>query len=95
MKIRLAEAARDDLRRIVRTTAVVDPDKASELNRELRTVFRVVADAPFQCSIVHGSRSPGVRKKPLRPHLVLFQVNPGEIMILRIVHERSDWTSFV
>jgi len=39
--------------------------------------------------------SPTVRKKSVRPYLLLYTIIADEIVILRIAHERSDWTSLV
>jgi len=39
--------------------------------------------------------APGVRKKTVRPYLILYTILDGEVAVLRIVHERSDWTSLL
>lgn len=33
------------------------------------------------------------RKKSVRPYVLLFTIRGGEVIILRIAHERSDWIS--
>ena len=36
-----------------------------------------------------------MRKKSVRPYVLLFEVRTDHVLILRIAHERSDWASLV
>jgi plasmid stabilization system protein ParE len=62
---------------------------------ELREAAKAIGPAPFRCSPVIGSRIPGLRKKSAPSYVLLFEVFSGEVLILRVAHERSDWMSLV
>lgn len=95
MKVRFAALAREDLNRLIDSVAAIDPERAFRLNNGFNVAVRAIAMAPFRCPQVSGSAQIGIRKKAWRPHLVFFRVRGGEVLLVRILHERSDWTSLV
>jgi plasmid stabilization system protein ParE len=59
----------------------------------LRAAARSIGEFPYVSSAVPSAS--GTRKKSVRPYVLLFVIRDGEVLILRIAHERSDWTSLV
>jgi len=91
VKVRLTGSAESDLERIGDWIAGDDPDRARLTIRALRAATRSLAAAPHASSPVLSS--PGVRKKSVTPYLILYRISDGQIVVLRVAHERSDWTS--
>jgi toxin ParE1/3/4 len=95
VRVRLSRPAREDIQRISDRIARDDPKRARSVAIELREASKAIGLAPFRCSPVIGSRIPGLRKKSAPPYVLLFEVFLGEVLILRVAHERSDWNSLV
>ena len=93
MRVRFTESAEADLERIGDRIAEIDYERARLTVRGLRAVARSIGSLPYAWSPVPGSR--GVRKKSVRPYVLLYTVVGGEVVILRIAHERSDWISLL
>lgn len=93
MKVRFTGSAEADLERIGDRIAEFDPERARLTVRALRAAARSIGALPHASSPV--VTSPGVRKKSVRPYLILYTPTDGEAVVLRIAHERSDWASLV
>jgi plasmid stabilization system protein ParE len=93
VKVRFTGSAEADLERIGDRIAENSPERARLTVRALRATSRSIGAAPYLWSPVVPSR--GVRKKLVRPYVVLYTITAGEVVILRIAHERSDWASLV
>jgi len=91
VKVRLTASAEADIESIGDRIAEDDSNRARLTIRALRAAARSIGGTPYLGSPVLSSS--GVRKKSLRPHLLLYTIAAGEVVILRIVHERSDWAA--
>ena len=93
MKIRFGDAAQYDLQTVLLALAAVDPDRAKLTSRALRACVRSIGLAPM-LGPTAGIGS-AIRKRRMPPYLFLYEIRATEILILRIVHERSDWASLI
>jgi toxin ParE1/3/4 len=93
VRVRLTASAEADIERIGDRIAEDDSERARLTVRAVRATARSIGGAPYLSSPVVSS--PGVRKKTARPYLLLYSITGGEVVILRIAHERSDWASLV
>ena len=93
MRVRFTGSAEADLERIGDQIAQADSERARLTVRGLRAAARSIGALPRAWSPVLSS--PGVRKKAFPPYVLLYTIFPDEIVLLRIAHERSDWTSLV
>ncbi len=93
MRVRLTQSAEADIESIGDQLAESDSERARLTVRALRAAARSIAGAPYAWSPVPGR--PEVRKKSLRPYVLLYTIRQREVLILRIAHERSDWASLV
>ena len=91
MRVRLTEPAEFDLERLADAIALIDPPRAKLFVEQLKVAARDIGRAPYRCPSV--AANPQVRKKSVSPYLMLFEVRDNHVLILRIVHERSDWAS--
>ena len=73
--------------------AEFDPDRGETIAKELRAEARSIGQSPRLWSPVPSN--PGTRKKSYRPYVLLYTISGGEVLILRVVHQRSDWVSLV
>jgi toxin ParE1/3/4 len=93
VRVRLTEPAEFDLERLADTIAQGDPKRAKTVTAQLKAAAREIGRAPFRYSPIIGK--PRLRKRSVRPYLLLFEVRGDHVLILRIAHERSDWTSLI
>jgi plasmid stabilization system protein ParE len=93
VRVRFTGSAENDLERIGDRIAETDSERARLTIRGLRAAARAIGGYPRGSPPVLTSF--GVRKKPVRPYLLLYTIVSDEIVILRIAQERSDWTSLV
>lgn len=93
MRVRFTGSAEADLERIGDRIAEFDPERARLTVRGLRAAARSIGELPYASSRM--VTSPAVRKKAIRPYVLLYTVRGGQVAILRIAHERSDWVSLV
>ena len=93
MKVRFSGSAEADLDRIGDSIAEYDSERARLTVKGLRAAARSLSVLPRAPAPVPSS--PGVRKKTIRPYVLLYTIAGGEIVLLRIAHERSDWVSLV
>jgi toxin ParE1/3/4 len=93
VKVRFTASADADLEKIGDRIAEADPERARLTIRGLRAAGRSIGEFPYISSPVRSA--PGVRKKSVRPYLLLFTIRASEVLITRVAHERSDWISLV
>jgi plasmid stabilization system protein ParE len=91
VKVRFTRSAEADLESIADDIAAIDPERARLTVRGLRAAARSIGAFPRAGSPV--STSPGVRKKAVRPYVILYSIIGSEVVLVRIAHERSDWIS--
>lgn len=63
--------------------------QAGRYVEKLRRAFDLLADFPFLAAERHEI-SPAVRVHPLGSHLLVYREEAGDVLILRILHARSD-----
>jgi plasmid stabilization system protein ParE len=93
VNVRLTQPAEFDLERLADRIAQIDPQRAKMIAEQLKAAARTIGHAPFQYPRV--AADPRLRKKSVRPFVLLFEVRGDHVLILRIAHERSDWASLV
>lgn len=93
MRVRFTQSAERDLERIGDRLAQSDPERARLTVRGVRAAARSLSAMPYVSSPILSS--PGVRKKSVRPFVLLYTIRGGEALILRVAHESSDWVSLV
>ena len=93
MKVRFSEFAERDLELLLDNIALIDPVRARLANRAIRSLIHSIGAGPSLGSPVGDGMA--TRKKTLRPYCILYGVRSDEVLILPIVHERSDWASLV
>jgi plasmid stabilization system protein ParE len=95
VKFRLTEPAAYDIRRITDHIASDDPVGAELIAKKFQSALRAIGNTPFLYPRVPRSRWRALRKNSVKPYVILFEVVGKEARILRVAHERSDWTSLV
>lgn len=93
MRVRFTASAEADLEKIGDRIAGSDPERARLTVRGLRAAARSIGGLPYGWSPV--VTAPGTRKKAVPPYVVLYTIAGGEVVVVRIAHERSDWVSLV
>ena len=90
MIVRLAEAARDDLRRIRSDgAATFGPERAARYLRGMNGAFARLSDFP---KIGRARRTdPEVRVLTYGSHVIIYLLEVDEILVLRVRHGREDW----
>ena len=89
-KARLTEAARDDVQDIWLFGADRwSVPQADGYEDGLRALIRAPAETPTMAP----ERGPisGIRVHPYRSHIIAFRVTDDGILVLRVLHGRSDW----
>lgn len=89
----MTEGAEADLENIGDRIAETDSNSAELTVRAVRAAARLIAERPATGSPVIGRA--GIRKRRFKPYVILYAVGPGEVLIIRIAHERSDWISLI
>ena len=93
MKVRFAEPAESDLERLADAIACTDPKRAREFAERVRDAAKAMALTPMRYPPVPSN--PRLRKKSVRPYVLIFEIRGDHILLVRIAHERSDWVSLV
>ena len=89
--LRLSEAARADIRAIYREGVErFGLARADAYASALRESIERLADYPESAPFRECLGGP-VRVLPVRSHIVIYAIDPGEVHILRIRHAREDW----
>ena len=65
-------------------------DQADAYARDLNGLFTLIAQHPHMASTRPGTPE-GVRVHPHRAHLIAYRPDAGGILIVRVLHGRSDW----
>ncbi|HEY9180097.1 MAG TPA: type II toxin-antitoxin system RelE/ParE family toxin [Candidatus Baltobacteraceae bacterium] len=90
-KLRYSAKAREDLRAIrIRQLQGGSLDAAVAFERRLRSVMQKSTMTFKDSGRARHEFGPGVRCYPVAPYLVFYQVHPGEIYVLRILHGHRD-----
>lgn len=94
MRLQWADTAHEDLFRIA---DFLDTEEIGSGNAMLEAVLAatgLLAQHPQIGPAIMGSR---IRKWPVtgHPFLLLYEVGPRQISIVRFVHNRSDWQSLL
>ena len=56
----------------------------------LKKLFELLAGSPFLAR-ERPEFDPPVRLHPYGSHIVIYRVENGELMVLRVLHGRQDW----
>ena len=89
------ERARADLRDIWFFGAERwSPKQADTYLRALVQTFDLLADQPMLAR-ERREIAEGVRSHPQGTHIILFRVDPKGIEVLRVVHQRSNWSAYL
>ena len=91
MTIRFTKAARKDLQTIyLQGDEMFGRKQAEAYAQGLAAVFRLIAEYPQSSRLRHETTRP-VRARPYRSHVILYAVEEGEVLILRVRHGHEDW----
>jgi plasmid stabilization system protein ParE len=93
VRVRFTASAEADIEQIAARIVEADPERVRLTLRGLRAAARSIGLMPYVSSPVPSASA--TRKKSVRPYILLFTIRGGEVIILRIAHERSDWISLV
>lgn len=93
MRVVIATAARDDLRRIGDFIAQDNPPRALSFVQELREKARDLGEWPDRFPLVHPQRS--LRKRTFGNYLILYRVEIDRVLVLRFVHASQDYGSML
>ena len=66
--------------------------QADRYGEGLRQALYALLDFPYQAP-ERFAFDPPVRVKPYRSHLILYRVQDGDVVVLRVRHGREDWLS--
>ena len=90
MRVRWTTDAADDLARIVE---YIREDNPSAAHRIARTIYEGVASLGTMPERGRTGRAPSTRElvfAPL-PYVAVYEINEGEVKVLRIRHTSQDW----
>ena len=65
--------------------------KAESYQKELGSIFELIADQPGMGRRIPSSNSLEVRAHPHARHVIIYEVADDDVTILRIRHGREDW----
>ncbi|MCC4234099.1 type II toxin-antitoxin system RelE/ParE family toxin [Sphingobium soli] len=93
-RFRLTRAAVDDLKAIfLEGIEQFGLPQADAYHEGLSAIFAFLADYPHAARL-REEISPPVRVHPYKAHLVIYEVDDDdEVIILRVRHGREDWIS--
>lgn len=88
---RLSYKARRDLDEIWDySRGVWGARRASAYLRDIRTAIEMAAERPSVGAVLEDL--PAYRRRPVGSHMVLYRVQDGVIMIVRVLHQNMDAT---
>lgn len=90
MKVRIAQAAFDDLRDIGHWIALDDPERAISFVRELAEKCLSLSDRALLYPYAPEAGE-GVRKRRHRKYLILYHVGAETIEVLHVIHGMRDY----
>jgi plasmid stabilization system protein ParE len=87
-------ASVDDLRRLRNFIGVKNQEAAYKISVELREGISILTDLPRIGHKVMKSQTPDlIRDLFVNRYIVRYCILPNEIHVLRIWHQREDWSS--
>lgn len=87
----LTPAAQRDLNEIWDYTARTwSPEQASLYVRNLKQTLQTIVSQP-ELARERSDISPPVRIHPFASHLIIYRIEDGHILVIRIVHARQSW----
>ena len=93
MKVRISDGAEFDFEHMADGIATIDPALAEATASRVKAAAAEIGRPPHHFAPVAGRVN--LRKRRMPPYLILFSIEDDHILILRIVHERSDWMALV
>lgn len=92
-RYRLAIAATDDLVRIfIEGLTIFGLDQANHYHDGLSATFEFLSAYP-RAARLREEIEPPIRAYPYKSHLILYELDDDQVVILRIRHRREDWAS--
>ena len=82
--------ARDTLNEALAYIAQDSPDAASRIAAALIQEAATLVTLPERGRIVPELEDPTIRELLVRPFRLIYEVNPAEVRVLTVVHERRD-----
>lgn len=93
MPYRLSSKAQDDLVAIyIEGAREFGIAQADAYHSALEGVFTLLGDYP-EMARLREEIAPPVRIHPFKSHIVVYEVEGGEVTILRVRHARENWIS--
>ena len=89
MKVRKTAKANRDLKRLYRMVAAYDRLAAVKMTRRLDTVFKRLARHPLS-GTEWTELGDGLRRTLSGINIVIYRIEPDEIIILRVIDGRMD-----
>ena len=94
-ELRLTPAALTDLDTIwEQTVARWSVEQAEAYILQLNESFRLLGDFPEMVR-ERAEISPPIRLYPSGRHLILYRLEAGALVILRVVHQRQNWPAWL
>ncbi len=91
MNIRLTQSAEDDIRSIAETgIEMFGASQAQAYHNALYAVFDLLTGNPGM-GRERTEFNPPVRVHPFRSHIILYQIEDQDILIIRVRHAHEDW----
>lgn len=91
MRVRLSEAARADIRAIYREGVERFGPKQGDVYADgLRASIQRLGQFPRSAPVRAGLRA-SIRILPYRSHIVLYELDPAGVHVLRVRHGLEDW----
>jgi toxin ParE1/3/4 len=89
MRLIWSEAAREDLRQIIRYIAGQNPSAASALGDRIENCAERLADHPF---MYRAGRAKGTREAVVHPnYIVIYEVGSDSVTIRSVIHSRRQY----
>ena len=93
MNIHLTQAAEQDIRSIAEIgIEMFGVEQAQAYHNSLFNTFGLLADNP-RMRRERTELTPPIRVHPFRSHVVLYQIEDEDILIVRVRHAHEDWNS--
>lgn len=93
MNICLTQAAEQDIRSLAEIgIEMFGVDQAQAYHNALFNTFDLLADNP-RMGRERTELTPPIRVHPFRSHVVLYQIEDEDILIVRVRHAHEDWIS--
>ena len=93
MGYRLTRAAAQDIGAIAETgIELFGIDQARAYHAALFGVFDLISDNP-RMAHERTELTPPLRVHPFRSHIILYKIEDGDVLIVRVRHAHEDWYS--